>query len=297
MHFFETREGKMFPKKEYFEEVHNCLVCGSDSISPLLDRNGLKIARCGKCGFGMQNPRFKEERLIDIYKETYFMDDTYSSMHAKELDKKKFLYGIQQVRSVRSNIDSAMDIGCGQGLSLSAYNEAGISEVIGLETGKYTEDLSSGMKVINKDFSEISSTFKELSLVTLWDVLEHVHDFKDMLKKIYEALDDQGIILIMVPNLLSLASRIIRSRSPTFSNDHLNYFTDKSLTHILKAAGFTVLVKETVISEIDNCRNYLEFSEPYFSEPQNESAFDWLTPDYIHNNMLGSRLLFVAQKI
>jgi len=295
--FFETIQGEIRAKTEYFEEIHNCLACGSSQLVPLINRNGLKIARCQKCGFGMQNPRFRKERLIDIYKDTYFMDDTYSSTYAKDLDRKKFLYGIQQVRSVRPNIVSAMDIGCGQGLSLAAYDEAGIPEVLGLETGRYTEDLSSGLKVINKDFSEISSMFSGLSLITLWDVLEHVHDFKDILKKIHVALDDSGILLIMVPNLMSLASRIIRSQSPTFSNDHLNYFTEKSLIGVLKDQGFKVMSKETVISEIDNCRNYLEFNEPYFSEPQNESAFDWLTPDYIHDNMLGSRLLFIAQKI
>ena len=294
--FFESIDGVIRAKTEYFEEINHCLACGSRQLDPLINRNGLKIATCRQCGFGMQNPRFRKERLIDIYKDTYFMDDTYSSPHAKDLDRKKFLYGIQQVRLVRSNIVSAIDIGCGQGLSLAVYDEAGIPEVFGFETGRYSEDLSSGLKVFKEDFAEVSSTFGGISLITLWDVLEHVHDFKDMLKKIHAVLDSNGVLLIMVPNLMSLASRIIRSQSPTFSNDHLNYFTENSLSGVLQDQGFTVMSKETVISEIDNCRNYLEFKEPYFSEPQYESAFDWLTPDYIHDNMLGSRLLFIAQK-
>jgi 2-polyprenyl-3-methyl-5-hydroxy-6-metoxy-1,4-benzoquinol methylase len=294
--FFENKKGEIHPKKDYFEDIDNCLVCNSDQLLPLINRKGLNIVRCQNCGFGMQNPRFKEERIKDIYKETYCMDDTYSSQHAKELDELKFLYGIQQVRAVRPVLDSVLDIGCGQGLSLAAYKQSGIPEVVGLETGKYSEDLSSGMQIINRDFASISSTFTGLSLITLWDVLEHVHDFKSMLENIYKALDDNGIALIMVPNLLSLASRLIRSQSPTFAVDHLNYFTDKSLTRLLEDVGFTVMLKETIISEIDNCRNYLEFKEPYFSEPQHEKAFDWLTPNYIHENMLGSRLLFVAQK-
>jgi hypothetical protein len=62
-------------------------------------------------------------------------------------------------------------------------------------------------------------------------------------------------------------------------------------------SNFKVVSKETVISEIDNCRNYLEFSGPYNSAPKNEQAFDWLTLDYIHENMPGSRLLFIIKKV
>jgi SAM-dependent methyltransferase len=295
--FFYTDNGVIKPKKEYFEDVNSCILCGSKNLLPLVERKGLAVVRCNECDFGMQNPRFKADRVHEIYEDTYCMDNTYSSINAVELDKIKFMYGIQEARKINNYITSVLDVGCGPGLSLYAYKQAGIQNVKGLDPGKYSKDLSGGITIVKDGFEEISSNFKNVSLVTMWDVLEHIHDIKYTLADIWNVLEDDGLLLIMVPNLLSLATRLIRSSSPTFSVDHLNYFTENSLELALKQANFKVVSKETVISEIDNCRNYLEFSSPYDSVPKNEDAFSWLTANYIHDNMMGSRLLFIAKKI
>ncbi len=295
--FFYTYNGLIKPKKEYFEYVNSCILCGSENLLPLVERKGLAVVRCNECGFGMQNPRFKADRVHEIYEDTYCMDETYSSKHTVLLDTIKFMYGIQQSRKFIDFIGSVLDIGCGPGLSLSAYKKTGVPNVVGLDPGVYTSDLSEGSSIVKEGFDDISSKFNNISLVTIWDVLEHIHDFKKMLTDIWDVLEDGGLLLVMVPNLLSLATRIIRASSPTFAVDHLNYFTEDSLELSLKNANFKIMFKETLISEIDNCRNYLEFSSPYNSIPKNEDAFSWLTANYIHDNMMGSRLLFIVKKI
>jgi len=157
--------------------------------------------------------------------------------------------------------------------------------------------LHSDIEIITDFSDDIPNHIKNIDLISLWDTLEHIHNFNKMLSYTYNALSIRGLLVILVPNLNSLASRLIRKNSGTFCIYHLNYFTENSLGLLLKNHGFKVLQKETVISEIDNCRNYLEFQEPYMNVPKNESAFDWLTPEYIHKNMLGSRLFFIAQKV
>jgi len=294
--FFHLHNGNIIPKMEFFERLANCLNCGSDQIYDLMHVRGLGISLCPVCDFGFQNPRFKKDKLPHIYGDKYIMDDTYSSEQAMKLDNIKFKYGIQRVREFESEVDDVLDIGCGPGFSLAAYKSVGIQNVYGLDPGKYEKNLNAEFN-IERNFSEVvPEKFKKLGLITLWDVLEHIHDFKLMLKSANAALRDKGHILLMVPNLRSLATTLIRENSPTFQIDHLNYFTETSLTKALEDAGFKSIVRETVISEIDNCRNYLNFLPPYTSEAAERIEFNWLTADYIHSNNLGSRLFFIAQK-
>ena len=97
----------------------------------------------------------------------------------------------------------------------------------------------------------------------------------------------------MVPNSLSLATRLMRNMSPTFSWKHVNHFTEKSLSTLFVNHGFKFEFKETVISEIDNIKSYMSGEYPYHGYGDPEQIFEFITPEYIHDNMLGSRLIGV----
>ena len=76
--FFDYKENRLTPKDKYFEDISTCILCGSDLLLPLVERNGLKVSRCKECGLGMQNPRFRAQHVSEIYEDTYCMDETYS---------------------------------------------------------------------------------------------------------------------------------------------------------------------------------------------------------------------------
>ena len=283
------------PDKEYFDGISACLVCGSSEIEDKLKKDGLFIAQCQSCGFGFQNPRFKAKYLPQLYGKEYPLSGAYASESQSELDEIKYQYALQEL-SKYTKIESVLDIGAGNMHFLKTCNQYGVNTLYGIEPGSNLSNTDSSVNLITEFSDEVPEELKELSVITMWDTLEHIHDFKQTIHSAYKALSKNGLLLIMVPNFYSLASRLIREASPTFSIYHLNYFTEKSLETLLVSAGFDLIQKETVISEIDNCRNYLEFQEPYMSSPLNEDAFDWLTPDYIHKNMMGSRLFFIAKK-
>lgn len=295
--YFDFDGGVPRPKAEYFQSQDACPLCGSDDIGVLLVKDGMPVFQCGACTFGFQNPRFRAERLGELYSEDYSLNPAYSSELQKELDRLKFGYGLQQVRKHLPQVDSVLDIGAGNLLCLQTYLEAGVRHAYGMEPGSTLKDHIPGITLFTRFFESVPEELENLSLITMWDTLEHMHDFKRILTSAWRALADGGILLVMVPNLMSLASRLIREHSPSFCIYHLNYFTPGSLARVMSDAGFEVVGRETIISEIDNCRNYLEFQEPYMSAPRGEAAFAWLNPDYIHDNMLGSRLLFLGRKV
>ena len=282
-------------RSKYFKTLSQCFLCESINIELKFEKNGLKIFKCNSCSFGFQNPRFKREHLSQLYGEDYSMIGTYLSQAQNELDEIKFQYAFQELRKFQENTHSALDIGAGNLQFLKVCKKNGVKKLYGIEPG-FNLDGSKEFHVITEFNDEIPSNIRELSLITMWDSLEHIHGPKKIIKSCYNSLQSDGILIVLVPNFDSLASRLIREKSPTFCIYHLNYFTDRSLSKLLTDKGFDIIHKETVISEIDNCRNYLEFKEPYLSEPSNEPAFDWLSPDYIHENMLGSRLFFIAKK-
>ena len=106
--------------------------------------------------------------------------------------------------------------------------------------------------------------------------------------------------MILVPNLESLATRLIREKSPTFCIDHLFYYTKLGLTNLFKLTkGFKLVHAESVISELSNIHRFLSFQDPYNGTPPSTvwKDFDWITPDLISKKNLGSRLLLIVKKI
>jgi hypothetical protein len=289
-------EGGYKPLKRYFQRVDRCPICSSNKFVPVLKKDGLEIHQCNECSFGFQNPRFKSKYLRELYQQEYSLEQSYSSPLQRGLDEIKYNYALQELYRFRTTLNSALDIGAGNFHFLNACRNAGITDLYGIEPRRCIEGEDMPFNIIAQFLDEIPENLNNISLISLWDTLEHVHDITKMITSCFRCLEQGGMLLILAPNLLSLASRLIRERSPTFCLYHLNYFTEMSLSKLLIDSGFTILKKETVISEIDNCRNYLEFQEPYYSLPRNEVAFAWLTPEYIHSNMLGSRLFFLATK-
>lgn len=287
---------KFKAKEQYFEELKNCPLCGSENIAVKLQKDGLTICNCNKCSLGFQNPRFKSEYLSELYKGEYSLNGAYLSNSQNKLDEIKYLYALQECKNYSSGISSVLDIGAGNLQFLNVCKNQGIEQLYAIEPGSNLGNKQSDIEVITEFSDDIPEHITNMDLISMWDTLEHIHDFEKMVSHVNKALSDSGLFVILVPNLNSLASRLIRENSATFCIYHLNYFTENSLELLLQRKGFTVIHKETVISEIDNCRNYLEFQEPYMNEPKNEAIFDWLTPEYIHKNMLGSRLFFIAKK-
>ena len=62
----------------------------------------------------------------------------------------------------------------------------------------------------------------------------------------------------MVPNGFSLATNIIRDKSPTFMWKHLNHFSKDSIKYFVeKNVNFKMVHAETMVTEIENIKSYL----------------------------------------
>jgi SAM-dependent methyltransferase len=241
------------------------------------------------------NPVLAEEPLNLLYRE----EDSYRQVKENELqksmDRKRYLYGLDLIEEYAPNKGSLLDIGCGTGLFLQTARERGW-QVSGIEpnTWCYNHIMQMGIDVINTPIEQVEIPADSFDCITMWTVLEHIVDPAKILKSIHRALRKDGVLLVVVPNVDALANRILHEKSTTFAGEsHVNLFSPATLTQLLQTAGFSRIHCETALSLLGTINNYLSYESPQFGN--GTAVLDFLTPEYIHTNLLGYVLFALAR--
>jgi ubiquinone/menaquinone biosynthesis C-methylase UbiE/ribosomal protein L37AE/L43A len=282
-----------------WEDVPACPVCGSQEREPFLIRFGLDIYRCGGCTHRYLSPRLKFEVAESLYMNDKTASDIYTQPLQIEIDEIKYQYGIDLIDQLNPPArDKIMDIGCGAGVFLKMAERNGWQSCVGIDINENYNSIYQEAKGIQY----ISSSFERLNpeklggsydCISMWSVLEHLYDLHGILAQVKTMLKPGGLLFILIPNVESLASRLMRERSPTFNWKHLSHFSPKSLKRLMEIHKLSCVHFETVITEIDNIKSYMSGEYPYHGHGDPEGLFDFITPDYIHRHDLGSRMIGV----
>jgi hypothetical protein len=119
----------------------------------------------------------------------------------------------------------------------------------------------------------------------------------DLLRTGWHLLKEEGFLMVEVPNLGGLAARILRDECSAFSGEsHINMFTSATLTRMLADNGFEVIHLETYISELNTIANYMDYQPPYGGNADYRKVLPFLSPEWIHENLLGHRLFAIGRK-
>jgi 2-polyprenyl-3-methyl-5-hydroxy-6-metoxy-1,4-benzoquinol methylase len=89
-------------------------------------------------------------------------------------------------------------------------------------------------KIYKEDFLKMSFE-KKFDIITMLEVLEHTRKPFQYLKKIHSDLNKNGIVMITVPNNDWL---LMKGYKNDLISMHLFYFNKKTMTNLLKKAGF-----------------------------------------------------------
>ena len=282
---------------EFWEVVEQCPVCRSIEHRFLFNRLGLEIWRCAVCDHGFQNPRITFNKAVEIYSDDKTAADIYTEPLQKDIDRVKYSYGLKLIEEFNGPTKGKLlDFGCGAGVFLEVASSLGWKECIGIDANsRYQDQYKSepGIQFINSSFDKIdkSTLGGSYDCISLWNVLEHLYHPNEMVQEFKSMLKPEGLIFIMVPNAKSFATRIIREKSATFNWKHVSHFCSQSLERLMTQNGFKQVHLETAISEIDNVKSYLSGADPYGGYGDPDGLFDFVTPKYLHDNLLGSRLI------
>ena len=222
-----------------------CLICFSESPIPYLYLHtpAGKIAyfRCPECDLVFQDPEadFNEQ---EIYNAEYIQkrsQDPKNSSIAKPREKTAEHY----YRWVRKYVakGNLLEIGCATGLALKVAQNQGW-KVFGVEVNasaaQVANDVLKTDAVRVGNLNDAMFPDNHFSLVTLFDVIEHIPHPIEFMKILNKKISPGGSVLFLTPNVDTLSFKLLKERWPHFVQEHLLLYSPKSMDRLLKATGF-----------------------------------------------------------
>jgi len=134
---------------------------------------------------------------------------------------------------------AVLDIGCGTGAFLQTMKEADW-QITGLEPdevarAKATELYNIHPQEPGKLFELPAASF---NAITMWHVLEHVHELHAYIKQIADLLATNGRLFIAVPNYTSKDAEIYKAHWAAYDVPrHLYHFSPQSMEKLLSMHG------------------------------------------------------------
>ncbi len=202
--------------------------------------------RCSRCGLILQSPRVPLSQIGKFYKPSAYWgrDITRNFRYPHYLSERQKHYGpVYEGITLRKSPGRILDVGSGLGLFLSLFKEKGW-EVLGTETNKEVAVFSQktfSVPVRLGDLTRMDLPKNYYDVITFIGVFEHIYNPDETLDKVRTLLRQDGLLIIVPPNIESLGHFIFKSRWYSLEpGRHLYLYSPKTLTRLLHDHGFKV---------------------------------------------------------
>lgn len=222
-------------------QFNNFKICKDHSIT----QESFALVKCSKCQLVFTNPRPAEEFI-----SRYYESDDYISHTNDGNSLVNILYKLARWYTLRGKLRTIkrfaskkriLDYGCGTGNFLRFMHSRGW-DTVGFEPNTHAREIAL------KSVSNVLSTKKELkaldkfNVITLWHVLEHIHELRDMLKFLRKRLCADGYMFIAVPNINSYDCSHYQEYWAGYDVPrHLYHFSQDSLSRLAKSCKLDIV--------------------------------------------------------
>ena len=229
-----------------FEKITFCPVCNSNENKSylvakdhLLTNESFAISKCSQCGFLFTNPRPTKDNLNSYYKSDQYISHSDKIQSISDfiykIVRKYTLYQKEKLILKFAKQKSILDYGCGTGDFLLTCIKKGW-EIYGFEPSNEARKIAE-----LKTKSEIYSNpvqlqqLSNISITSLWHVLEHVPDLNDTLLQLKNALSNNGKMIIAVPNHNSYDAAIYKEYWAAYDVPrHLYHFNQMTMKKLME---------------------------------------------------------------
>lgn len=241
---------------EQKEFLNACPSCGGvfnevylSCVDYTVSRETFNIVSCRQCYLKFTNPRPEKAAIGKYYDSPEYISHTNES---KGLVNK--LYQFVRRRAIKGKFklikrhvkfDSLLDIGCGTGEFLNYCSAKGL-KVHGVEPDEKARSLAIrnyGLSISDEKYLQAELN-ERYSVVTMWHVLEHVHDLSGRLQEVKRLLDEKGVFVVAVPNAKSYdASHYGQYWAAYDVPRHLYHFTPATIKTLMEKNGFNIIAR------------------------------------------------------
>src|SRR5690606_37717347 len=236
-----------------YEKLASCPLCKSEHFANYMvvkdhsiSKESFSICKCSHCDFLFTNPRPNKENI-----DKYYQSENYISHKDKSTNLVNLVYKIVRKFTLKKKVQwlnetsnpkgRLLDFGCGTGKFLTSAEKDGW-KAVGLEPNKEAASIAIhkyGLKVYYS-LSELEEE-KKFDAITLFHVLEHVHDLKATLDTLLTKLKKRGTLLIAVPNFDSYDAGFYGEHWAALDIPrHLYHFTPQTMEMLAKENGLKI---------------------------------------------------------
>jgi 2-polyprenyl-3-methyl-5-hydroxy-6-metoxy-1,4-benzoquinol methylase len=226
----------------FMAEEISCCVCSNkdpENFSLKYQKENFAVVVCEYCSHHFIPPYYRKKIEYSQYKNADVTAAVRAGNNWIKIQRHKLRFRFIQ-RFIKQG--KLFDLGAGWGHFMLAGKELGY-DVYGVEISEQpylycVNDLK--LPVDHIDFFQMDAS-KKFDIITMWDVLEHIDKADVFLQKCAELTKPGGYLFLQVPQIDSFFAKRHKDNWKMMGLDHVNYFSKKTITHILENNGYEVL--------------------------------------------------------
>lgn len=233
----------------------HCVCCGSAAINKVftckdytVSNEYFEIWQCKACTFRFTQNVPDEAAIGKYYQSAEYIShsDTKKGFinllyhYVRNFTLTTKLNLVKKVTGLKQGI--LLDVGAGTGAFVFTMQQAGWN-VTGLEPDKTARN--NAFNNYKLQLEELNNLYNlpdnSFDAITLWHVLEHVHELHNYIEKFHKILKSAGTLIIAVPNYTSYDSDHYKQYWAAYDVPrHLYHFSPESMRVLLAQKGFAV---------------------------------------------------------
>ncbi|MEO6950190.1 MAG: class I SAM-dependent methyltransferase [Polyangia bacterium] len=229
------------------DEVRPCPSCGARKSGAPLNLQGklnvagqpMQLVRCLECGLQFQPDDFDDDTLARWYG---YMGNVPRVFEISALLERRLQHQLAPLSAFQQT-GRLLDIGCGSGALLRVAEKFGW-EPYGIDVSASCvaalrpwlgERLHEGPLTTTTPFER-----RTFDVVVLSEVVEHLTDPAALLMEARSLLRSGGALWVTTPNRDGLSGRLLGEDWRVVGDEHLNYYTARTLRLLLERTGYSI---------------------------------------------------------
>lgn len=224
-----------------------CPGCGYEVSSPAFVKDGFEHVICDCCDTLYITPRPPLEKLLNYYrvaKSIKHWNDVIFPATEEVRRREIFVPRAKSTLRLCFQYDSPreklVDVGAGYGTFLDEmkYNDH-FAKLVAVEPCHELAEScrERGLEVLEGGIEEVD--LEGVSVITAFEMIEHLFCPRDFLKVCYNGLADGGLLIMTTPNIKGFDLAMLGAESDNIGGpNHLQYFHPNAMAIMLERASF-----------------------------------------------------------